>query len=123
MPYYSFINPLTQEVKDVFFHMNDVKEYSTDGVKWERLYAIPRASIDTHCDEFSQKDFLKRTHKTCKVGDLMDLSAEMSEKRKERAGVDPIQQRVFADYKRATNKPHPQDRPKKIETKDFELEL
>jgi hypothetical protein len=121
---YTFEHPDTGEIKDVAQAMSDEHIYVDDkGVKWNRVFSNPRTSIDTKIDPFSKKDFLKRTNKTCTVGDMMDLSSEMSERRAGKAGKDPIKQKAFDKYNKEVGKPHPLDRPSKIETERFTIDL
>lgn len=100
MPYYDFINEKTNEVKTLFFHMNDKKEYVDEaGQKWTRLFCSPQASIDTNWNEDSSRDFVEKTrNKKGSFGDLTRKSQELSEKRKEKYGVDKIAQTYFDSY-------------------------
>lgn len=100
MPLYPYKNPKTGEVKDIFQGMNDEHIYSEDGVEWKRVFLSPNASIDTKADPFSQDDFRERTGaKKGTVGDMLDYSAEMSEKRAEKCGgVDPVKKKYFDEY-------------------------
>ena len=80
--------------------MLDKHEYIDEsGVVWNRVFTAPNAGVDTvKLNPFSPKDFLKKTSNQGCVGDLMDRSKEMSEKRKQKEGFDPIQQKYFTDY-------------------------
>lgn len=124
MPYYLFQHPSNQEVIQVFQNMNDNHTYEKDGIKWNRVFTNPRVSIDTKVDPYSEKDFVRKMNKTCKVQDMMDESKELSEKRASVNGIDPLKQKVFDDYKKNTKgKSHPEDREKRIETKDIIIDL
>jgi hypothetical protein len=107
MPYYLFRNIATDEYREVFFHMNDAKEYNgDDGTEigyWVREYIIPNASFDTEIDPYSAKDFQKATAKRGTMGDLWDRSAELSEKRADRNGQDPLKQKFYDDYAKNHN--------------------
>lgn len=98
MPEYLFENPKTKETKSFFFGMKDEKKVVINGVEWKRVFTVPQASIDTAVDPFSQKDFIKATNKKGTYGDLMDRSAELSAKRKDKAGIDPIRENYFKNY-------------------------
>lgn len=78
------------EIATVFQHMNDVHEYiGPDGKKWNRVYTVPQASLPI--DPFSAESFMEKTNKGGNLGQLMDLSNEMSMARAEkRDGVDPV---------------------------------
>jgi hypothetical protein len=108
MPIYLFQNPETDEVKEVVLGMNDPKVYQNDGVNWVRLFTIPNAAIDTQVDPHSAKDFVKATNKKGTIGDLFDRSAELSEKRKEKIGHDPLKEKYYENYsKTRKGKKHP----------------
>jgi hypothetical protein len=108
MPIYLFQNPETDEVKEVVLGMNDPKVYQNDGVNWVRLFTIPNAAIDTRVDPHSAKDFVKATNKKGTIGDLFDRSAELSEKRKEKIGHDPLKEKYYENYsKTRKGKKHP----------------
>jgi len=82
MPYYLFSHPQTEEICEIFFHMNDEKIYiDKNGIKWNREFSVPQASIDTNIDPYSSSAFVEKTRKAGTVGELFDLSKEMSEKR------------------------------------------
>lgn len=96
MPQYSFINDESGEVRDVFFKMNETKEYcDEDGKKWRRLYISPNMSIDTRINPFSAKDFANKTKNAKTYGEMFDLSSEMSEQRSAKLGApDPQKQKA-----------------------------
>lgn len=126
MPLYTFLNDETGEYKDVFFGMNDKKEFiGEDGKQWRRIYYVPQASIDTKINPFSERDFVNKTgNKKGTVGEVMDLSAELSQKRAESTGKeDPVKRKLFNDYEKKTKKKHLLDKPKVIETSKFKIEL
>lgn len=100
MPQYIYVNPETEEIIEVTQGMNDEHVFfDTNGLKWNRVFTVPNAGIDTvKINPFSKKDFLKKTDKAGTVGSLLDRSKEMSEKRKDKEGFDPIQQNYFKEY-------------------------
>lgn len=62
--------------------MNDEKIYiDEDGVKWRREFTVPQASIDANIDPYSSKAFVEKTRRAGTIGELVDLSKEMSERR------------------------------------------
>lgn len=122
MPLYDFFNETTQETREVFFKMDDVKEYNgEDGTEigqWRRLYSSPQLSIDTDFDPRNKEEFIRRGEKYKDLGSLMDKSRELSEKREQKDGRDSVKDKFFEDYKKTRNgKEHPLSKPKKIETK------
>jgi hypothetical protein len=57
-------------------------------------------------------------------GDLLDYSAELSEKRASKDGEDPLKRKYFEEYKKKRGgKKHLKDVPKKIETKNYKIEF
>ena len=101
MPLYTYRNPETGEEVDLVQGMNDIHEFTDEnGLKWDRVFYAPNASIDTRTDEFSQQKFIDRTaSKKGTYGDLLNYSAEMSEKRANQAGgVDPVKDKYLKDY-------------------------
>jgi hypothetical protein len=111
MPFYLFQNPKTQEVIEVMQSMKADHVYvDNDGLKWERVFTVPNAAIDSSgVDPYSEKDFLKATDKrgiTC--GEMFDLSAEMSQKRESKDGKDKVKEKTQKDYKKKTGKAHPE---------------
>lgn len=116
MPIYLFQNPNTGKIKEIVQPMNVEHIYSEAGIKWERIFTIPQASIDTEIDAFSEDSFKKKTAgKKETIGDLMDRSKELSEKRQSIAGTDPVQNKFFEDYsKTRKGKKHPKDPSREV---------
>lgn len=103
MPYYLFSHPKTEEIREIFFHMNDEKVYiDEDGLQWKREYVVPQASIDANIDPFSSRAFVEKTRKAGTVGELFDLSKEMSEKRGGKKN-DPIKRTHEKQWKKDRN--------------------
>lgn len=124
MPIYLYTNDETGEVKEVLQSMNEEHVYSEDGVQWRRIYTIPTASIDTRIDPFSSNEFVRKTNKKGTLGEVMDISAELSEKRAEKTGgEDPVKRKAFSDYEQKVGKKHLLDKPKVIETPRVKIEF
>jgi predicted nucleic acid-binding Zn ribbon protein len=124
MPIYLYTNDQTGETKEILQSMKDKHEYFEDGVQWRRVYTIPTASIDTKIDPFSSNEFIRKTNKKGTMGEVMDLSAELSEKRAEKTGSgDPVKQKVFSDYEKKVGKKHLLDKPKVIENSKVKIEF
>lgn len=122
MPLYDFFNESTQETREIFFKMDDIKEYNgEDGTEigqWRRLYSSPQLSIDNNFDPNNREEFARRAAKYSTIGDLADKSRELSEKRKEKEGFDAVEKKFFSDYSASRKGArHPKDLPKKVETK------
>lgn len=123
MPLYTFLNEQTGEIRDILQGMNDNHSFQEDGVAWKRIYSVPQMSIDTKIDPHSSKDFVRATNKKGTMGDIMDLSAELSDKRAQKEGSDPIKQKHFQDYEKKNNKKHLLDKPKVIENSSVKIEF
>jgi hypothetical protein len=82
--------------------MNDNHEFTDEkGIQWIRVFSIPNTAVDTEIDPFSYTDFVNKTNgKKGTVGDLWDRSAELSEKRKKKAGKDLIKEKAIQDYRK-----------------------
>ncbi len=103
MPYYLFSHPESGEIQEIFFHMNDEKVYVDEyGVKWNREFTVPQAGIDTKIDPYSSQAFVEKTRKAGNVGELFDLSKEMSEKRGGKKN-DPIKRVHEKQWKKDRN--------------------
>lgn len=108
---YIYEHPDTKEIKEVNQGMNDIHEYVDEtGLKWNRVFTIPNACIDTKIDPFSKNDFLRKTDKKGSVGDLVDRAKDLSEQRKDKnGGVDPILNKEISNYKKKYNVLHPSE--------------
>ena len=99
MPLYLFKNPKTNKIVSVFQAMNDDHSYSENGIKYERIFTVPNASIDSQIDPNSSQQFVEKTGKMKgTLGEIWDYSKEMSEKRSKVTGVDPIRERSEVAY-------------------------
>lgn len=109
MPFYLFQHPSTQEVIEVKQKISDAHEYTdNEGVQWNRVFTIPYASVPnmTRVEAGSEQDFMKRTEGfDGTIGDLMDLSKDLSNKRIEERGdgTDNVKQKFFKDYSKDRN--------------------
>ncbi len=122
MPLYLFENIKTGEVREISFHMNDVKIYNgeenTEKGQWERRFTVPQAAIDTVIDPHSSRDFVNKTaNKKGSIGSFMDASREMSEKREHSIGKDPVKEKYIANWKskRKGKRPHPSEIQRNIQ--------
>ena len=126
MPIYIYKHPDHEEYEEVFQGMNDAHVYEEDGVKWERVFLAPNASVDSEIDPFNSRHFIDATaNKRGSMGDMMDMSKELSEKRAaQRDGVDPVKQKYFDDYsKERRGAKHPKEiREKGYESKNVKID-
>tara|TARA_Y100000310_G_scaffold321194_1_gene378516 strand:+ start:436 stop:786 length:351 start_codon:yes stop_codon:yes gene_type:complete len=113
MPVYLFINPFTEETKEVLQKMNEPHIYiDKEGIEWNRLYTPPNTSIDGRINPMDEGQFVEKTKnmKNFNYGHAMDLAKEQSEKRIQKEGYDPVQKEWFKDYsKKRKGKKHPSD--------------
>ena len=125
MPIYVYKHPDKEEYREVFQGMNDEHVYSEDGVEWSRGFLAPNASIDNSIDPFSKQQYMDATHnKKGTIGDMMDLSAELSSKRAEKnGGLDPVKEKFFDNYaKERKGSEHPNRTKKTYESKNVKVE-
>ena len=110
MPIYQYRNPETGEIIEVIQGMKDQHEFVDDnGVKYERVFSVPNASVDTQIDPFNVDKILDKTKKKQTIGEMWDHSAELSERRAEKAGgEDPVKAEYLKNYsKKRKGKRHP----------------
>lgn len=107
---YIYQNPNTGKIKEVIQRMNDPHIYEEDGIKWRRVFTLPQISMDTQGDPYDYKTFKRATDdKNLTVGDLIDKSRELSEKRGGDKS-DPIKRKNYDNYKKKNGVPHPEDK-------------
>jgi hypothetical protein len=108
MPLYVYEHPETQETIEVIQGMNDPHEYiDPQGVEWNRVFFAPNASFDTQVDPHSHQDFISATaNKKGSLGDMMDYSKELSEKRAAKDGKDPVREKFLRNYEKNTGRKH-----------------
>jgi hypothetical protein len=105
MPYYLFRHPETEELIELFFHMNDEKKFIDEaGLEWRREFVVPQASIDVNIDPHSKRAFMDKTYKAGTFGEMFDLSKELSEKRGGKN--DPVKQDFKKNWKQKRNLPN-----------------
>jgi len=121
VPEYLYKNTKTEEIRSIIQTMKEEHIYRGDDDKepgWVRVFAVPQMTFDSlsKIDPFSRNEFDKYTgSKAGTYNDVMEASAELSEKREKIAGKDPIKEKYFNDYSKKTGKTHPKARPTKFE--------
>jgi len=112
MPVYLFQHPTTEEIIEVVQGMKEDHIFvDENGTEWNRVYTKPNAAIGDNLinADTSAKEFARKTaDKNYSLGDMWNLSAELSEKRKRVNGKDPIKEKTKKSYERKTRKRHPQ---------------
>lgn len=120
MPLYLYKNPKTGKIVSVFQSMNEEHTYSDDGIKYERVFTIPNAQIDTEFDVESSSKFVEKTGRMKgTLGEIWDYSQELSDKRAAKHdGIDPLRQKAEEKYSKKRrgmkykNKVNPSEIPK-----------
>lgn len=124
MPEYTYKKPNENIYEDVFQSMSEPHVFFKDGVEWDRVFTNPQLNVNGgKIDPFSQKEFVDKTGRMKgTMGDLFDLSAEMSYERANKDGKDPVKEKFLSDYKKETGKTHHSQVGKgKFENKLFEV--
>ena len=103
MPTYTFLNPHTEEEIDVIQSMKEPHVYvDENGLEWSRKWTSPNATIDADIDPFDKQAFNRKvdgvTAERGTMGDLWDRSKELSEKRKQKLGYDPVKSKYLDQY-------------------------
>ena len=119
MPIYVYKHPDEEEFREVLQGMNDEHVYEEEDVEWKRVFLSPNASIDNSIDPFNNQQFIDATYKkNGTVGNMMDLSAELSSKRAEKAGgIDPVKEKFYSNYAKERGEA---EHPNRIKEKGFE---
>lgn len=127
MPLYTFSHPETEEIKDVFFHMNDEKKFTDkDGIEWRREYRSPELNTTGSTDPWDNKQFVEKTGATKgTIGDLLERSADLSKERaSQNGGVDPVKEKYYENYSKKRNGSiHEDKKPKSFENKHIKIDL
>lgn len=120
MAIYIFQNPQNEnDIIEIIMSVNDSHEFSKDGIKWNRIFTVPNASVSssTNLNPNDSKAFVELTkNKKGSYGDLLDLSKELSQKREKQMGKDAIREQNFKEYSDKRNgKIHPIQRKEKLD--------
>lgn len=127
MPIYVFQHPKTEETIEVFFGMNDEKKYiDNDGLEWSRVFLGSQLSTEAKVDPWNNADFVNKTgNKKGTLGDMMNLSEELSAQRaKESGGLDPVKEKYYKNYSKERNGAiHNDKKSKTFENKNIKIEF
>ena len=125
MPIYIYKHPEEELYEEVVQGMNDPHVFSKDGVEWQRVFLSPNASISSNDDPFNSNNFVEKTaNMKGTIGDMMDYSAELSEKRASKSGgEDPVKNKLFKDYEKRVGKKHIADKAKSYENKSVKIDF
>ena len=125
MPIYIYKHPEEDIYEEVVQGMNDPHVFSKDGIEWQRVFLSPNAAISSSDDPFSSNAFVEKTaNMKGTFGDMMDYSAELSEKRAEKSGgEDPLKKKMFSDYEKRVGKKHFADKNTSFEKNGIKIDL
>tara|TARA_Y100000310_G_scaffold50222_2_gene46317 strand:- start:106 stop:459 length:354 start_codon:yes stop_codon:yes gene_type:complete len=100
MPTYLFIHPDSEEEKEIVQKMDEPHVYIDEkGIEWKRLFTPSNFTVDGRVNPMSSKEFVdKVSPKGNTVGDMQDMAAEMSQKRVDKYGHDPVKDKYFKEY-------------------------
>ena len=123
MPLYVYQHPVTEEYIEIIQGMNDDHVYGDEeGVEWNRVFFSPNASFDTEVDPYNHSDFMKATaNKKGTIGDMMDYSKELSHRRAEKEGKDPVKEKFYKDHQNKHGRKH-SSQTKVYESKNVRVE-
>jgi hypothetical protein len=125
MPIYVYKHPTEERYEEIVQGMDDDHTFSEEGIEWQRVFLSPNAAISNSPDPFSSNSFLEKTaNMRGTIGDMMDYSAELSEKRAEKmGGEDPIKRKHFEEYEKSVGQKHVEDKPKSLEDKNIKVDF
>ena len=119
MPIYLYLDERDNSIHEVIQTMKEEHRYFIDGYELKRVFINPQANIGStsKLDPMDSKSYVNLTReKRGTVGNLQDLSKELSIKREEKLGIDPQKQAHFNRYAKIRNgRRHPLERKEKLE--------
>jgi len=101
MPIYVYKHPDKEEYVEAIQSMNEDHTYfDKEGLEWKREFTNPQLNCESNIDPFDNKSFIEKTGKmNGTLGEMMDYSKELSEKRKAiNGGVDPVKEKYYEGY-------------------------
>jgi len=91
MPLFLYSHPETGETIELLQSCHEEHSYTFAGVKWDRVWTVPQISMDTKIDPNNPRQFLDKTAKGGKLGELWDRAGDLSHERADKnGGVDPL---------------------------------
>jgi len=107
MPYYQFINS-KNEISEFFFEIAAAppigSKIKVGRKNYTRIPTNPTMSTDTRINPFDKQAFLDKTNKPGKFGDLVDLSRDLAEKRKQKTGGEDKIRENFVETSKKTRR-------------------
>lgn len=113
MPTYSFTHEESGDTVEIYVPLTASDEarrqqVGPDGRVYKRVWAAPLAGRDMRRGDGTKGDFMRTTDgKNLKVGDMWEISKEMSQDRQQRhGGLDPVKEQYYARHERETGAKH-----------------
>jgi len=108
------LNTSKEVIVEVFIPITgDVNTYNGENGletgQWKRYWGGKGHlgfAFNTKIDPYSSDSFVKATDKKMTMGQMFDLSKEMSEKRAQKEGIDPVKQKMYKDYEKKNGVRH-----------------
>jgi hypothetical protein len=112
-PVHDFYNETTGETVEVYVPISaEATQHQVqvvDGKKYKRVYTAPLAAVNSIKGAGTKEDFTRVTtnKKGLKVGDMWEISAEMSDRRASKmGGTDAVKEKFYDDFKKQNGVPH-----------------
>jgi hypothetical protein len=129
MPIHEFYNESNGRKIEIYVPVNAPSEdhqfQIVEGQTYKRVYSAPLASVDSTMKDATKEDFRRLTtnKKGLTVGQMWEMSAEMSEHRAHKnGGVDNVKESFYKNYEKEVGKLHPEvERKKKLEAANAHL--
>lgn len=113
MPVHDFTDEASGETIAVYVPANasplEHQQQERDGKVFKRVYSAPRPARDMGYGDSTAEDFARKTasdKRGLKVGDLWEISAEMSARRAQRDGVDLVKEQYYETYEKENGEKH-----------------
>jgi hypothetical protein len=83
-----------------------------DGVKYKRVYSAPLAAKDIKRGDGTRDDFTRLTtdKKGLTIGQMTELSKELSAEREAKMGRDPAKEKFYRDYEKRMGRKHQEEK-------------
>lgn len=111
MPTYSFTHQESGETIDLYLDLKQppeaYRQQVRDGKVFKRVYEVPGMSINSIMKDDTKEEFARVTDKRdITVGQMAEVSKEMSVKRAAREGSDAVQEVFYKDYEKRIGVKH-----------------
>jgi hypothetical protein len=122
MPIFLYSNPETNELREIVQSVHEEHIFiDENGLQWQREFTIPTATVSSiaKIDPHNKNSFMDVTSKKAgTLGDMMDLSKELSQKREKIDGKDKLKDEYYKNYSKSHDKKdHPDIKKQKLKDK------